>query len=121
MNIKLPLNWKILGAFGSAIVILLALGTYAFRSVGQSTDSVRSVIHTRDVLANIRLTSLSTERITSGVRGFALTGKETYFDEYQAALVAMWRHVAALRELTADNASQQRRLTAFEELTAKRA
>jgi PAS domain S-box-containing protein len=108
-------------AFGSAIAVLLVVGACSYRSIVASNESIRWVEHTRDVLKNIHLMRYSMERVSAGVRGFALTGKELYLDDYRAGLADVVQYQQATRDLTVDNQSQQARLVSLDRLIAERA
>ena len=105
-------------AFTTAVAIVLVIGTLSYRSVGTSAASNHWVQHTRDVLKNIEMANLSMETVASSVRGFVITGDETYLDDYRAGIVGVRQYQAALRDLTVDNPGQQRRVSMLEKLAA---
>jgi len=107
-------------AFGSAIAVLLVVGTLAYRSILVSNEGSGWVEHTHEVLENLEASQFAMETIAGSVRGFVLTGDETYLKRYQASLLSLTQHEAAVRSLTVDNAEQQRRMTDLETLTAER-
>ena len=107
-------------AFGTAIAILLGVGALSYRIIVVSSESDRWVEHTHEVLKTIDLTHLSMEFMASSVRGFVITGDESYFDNYRAEVSALEQHVADLRNLTADNPLQLRRGSLLEKLTDER-
>ena len=107
-------------AFGTAIAILLGVGALSYRIIVVSSESDRWVEHTHEVLKTIDLTHLSMEFMASSVRGFVITGDESYFDNYRAEVSALEQHVADLRNLTADNPLQLRRASLLEKLIDER-
>jgi signal transduction histidine kinase len=109
-------NRKMLLAFGSAFAILLMVGTIAYRSLIESNERDRWVRHTHEVLDQLQELRVAMETVSSSVRGFALTGKESYLAPYQSAVAGIEQHTASVRQLTADNPAQQRRLPALERL-----
>ncbi len=108
-------------AFGVAVVVLLGVGALSYRVILVSGESSRWLEHTRDVLKAIGSTNLSMEFVASSVRGFAVTGDESYFANYRTEVSALKRHVAELRDLTADNPRQQRSASILEKLADERA
>jgi len=60
------------------------------------------------------------ETIVASVRGFVLTGDETYLERYRASKLSVVLHEASVHRLTADNPEQQRIFSALETLTAER-
>jgi PAS domain S-box-containing protein len=107
-------------AFGSAVAVLLVVGAFSYRSIVASNESTRWVEHTRDVLKNIQLMRYSMETVASGIRGFALTGKESYLDHYRAGLAGVEQYGRIVRDLTVDNPTQQLRLLTLDKLVAER-
>ncbi len=107
-------------AFVIAFMVLLGVGALSYRVIIVSGESSRWLEHTRDVLKTINLTHLSMEFMASSVRGFAITGNESYFAIYRAEILALKRHVADLRALTADNPEQLRRVSRLEKLADER-
>ncbi len=120
MNVKSSTSWKVRLAFGAAVAILLALGAFSYRSVFVASESDRWVLHTELVLRSLEELRVEMVAIQSSIRGFVLTGKETYFEAYRAAMVRTARDAAAVRDLTADNPGQQLRLSALGDLIAAR-
>jgi signal transduction histidine kinase len=70
------------------------------------------------VLGDLGLLQASLSDVETGVRGYALTGQETFLDPYRRGLPIVAEKLRTLRTLTADNASQQRRLDTLEPLVA---
>src|SRR6202035_1671652 len=104
MNVRSSSSWKVRLAFGAAVAILLALGAFSYRSVFVASESDRWVLHTELVLRSLEELRVEMVGIQSSIRGFILTGKETYFEAYRAATLRTARNAAAGRDLTADNA-----------------
>jgi PAS domain S-box-containing protein len=107
-------------AFGSAFVILLIVGAFSYRSIVVSGESARWVEHTRDVLKNIQVMRYSMETVASGIRGFALTGKEIYLENFHAGMADVERYEQVVRDLTVDNPGQQQRLLSLDKVIAER-
>jgi CHASE3 domain sensor protein len=107
-------------AFGSAIAVLLAVGTLAYRSMIVSNENVRWVQHTHEVLENLQDLHFAMENIAGSVRGFILTGKESYLEHYRADILSVEKYATAVRNLTVDNPEQQRNILALEGLADER-
>jgi signal transduction histidine kinase len=120
MKMSFLSNWKLQIAFGSAFLLLAFVGSFCYRSIIQSNESARWVTHTRDVLKSIELLRYSMEAITSNIRGFLITGEDSYLATYRANLADVQKQRTEIRNLTADNPEQQRKLPALESLTAHR-
>jgi CHASE3 domain sensor protein len=69
-----------------------------------------------------RIDAVLTELVNAeiGQRGYVITGEESYLGPYNASITHVGETVKKLRDLTADNASRQRRLDSLDPLiTAK--
>ena len=113
-------SWKVQLAFGSAIVILLIVGAFSYRSMAVSAESDRWVRHTYEVLLKLQELRVAMEDVESGSRGFVLAGKESFLSTYRSSVLSAEQHQATLRTLTADNPEQQRRLAVLEGLAAQK-
>ncbi len=111
---------KVLLAYAVAIAILLAVGAFAYRSILESAASDRLVRQTQEVLENIEQVLVAVTEIEWSVRGFMLTGDDSYLEAYRASKLSAEQHVAAVRSQTEGNPEQQRWLPALEDLIAQR-
>ena len=85
-----------------ALVILL---------VGRQVLASRAwVAHTRDVIDAAERTLSDAQDAETGQRGYLLTGDTAYLEPYHRARHALATDTTRLRQLTRDNATQQRRL-----------
>jgi len=114
------LNWKLRLAFGSTVCALLAVGAISYHGLAVSSEDSRWVRHTHQVIENIQDLRVAWESIPSGSRGFVLTGEESYFDSYRAAVSKAEEEQGIVLWLTRDNPAQQRRLPILEALIAKK-
>jgi methyl-accepting chemotaxis protein len=109
---------KIALGFGLSVVILLVVGSVAYRSTDVLIENNASVAHTHLVLEDIaQLLSLMKDAET-GQRGFVITGDDAFLEPYQQALGPVPKTLANLRSLTSDNPRQQRRIDEAEPLLA---
>jgi CHASE3 domain sensor protein len=109
---------KIALGFGLSVLILLVVGSVAYRSTDVLIENNANVAHSHLVLEDLsQLLSLMKDAET-GQRGFVITGDEAYLEPYVAALAPVAKTVANLRALTSDNPRQQRRLDEAEPLVA---
>jgi CHASE3 domain sensor protein len=120
MNAKSLANKNVPLAFGTSFVILVMVATFSYRSMVASSESDRWVRHAHDVIENLQGFLLAALSIESSTSRFVLTGEAPSFDAYRASIVSVEQHEAILRNLTLDNAEQQRRLAVIEELTARK-
>ena len=113
-------NWKLPIAFGSAMTLLAFVGAFSHRSITESNERAKWVTHSRDVLKSIQLMRYSMEAISSNIRGFLITGNDSYLETYHANLEKLEQQKTDISNLTVDNSEQQRKLPALESLIAHR-
>src|ERR1700727_819276 len=90
-------------AFGSAVAILLVMGTLAYRSTLTSDESDRWVRHTHDVLENLQKLTSGMAEISSSIRRFVITGEDSDLEPYRVAKLNVERLQPVLRDMTLDN------------------
>jgi methyl-accepting chemotaxis protein len=109
---------KIAAGFALSFLLLLGIGIVAYGSINSLTATSHLVTHTHSVLEHIgEMISLLKDAET-GQRGYIITGDEKFLEPYRAALNGIPPVMKELRELSADNPNQQRRIDAAEPLIA---
>jgi signal transduction histidine kinase/CheY-like chemotaxis protein len=96
--------------FGVPIAMLIALSVVSYRTVTASNAGMAWLLHTHQVLEKSAGLLSATQDIETGYRGFALTGDSRSLVHYQDGLAQTITGLAAIKMLTADNQSQQRRI-----------
>jgi diguanylate cyclase (GGDEF)-like protein/PAS domain S-box-containing protein len=119
-GIKNIWRYKVEIAFCWAILILLVASALAYRSVLASIESERRVKHTHEVLNELDRVTSSAALISTASRGFALTGSDDYLRFYHPTVAEVREHLRTLRQLTIDNAEQQRSLPDLEALVTQK-
>ncbi len=117
---KWSVGTKIGVGYGVALLILLVIGSFAYRSTNGLINNAGWVTHTYQVLENLEGVLSLMKDAETGQRGYIITGDESYLEPYQAAVRSIDQRVKEVRELTADNTRQQRRLDILEPLIARR-
>jgi PAS domain S-box-containing protein len=120
MKTKSPMRGKLQLAFGSAVLALLVVGAVSYRSLVESRESDRWVRHTHEVLESLQDLLAAMHTVESNARGYLLTGDESFLDVYRAGIVRTEKDQTVVRNLTADNAEQQRRLDVLATLAAQK-
>lgn len=109
---------KIAAGFALSFVLLAGIGAIAYRSINVLSRTSHAVAQTHVILAHVAdVLSLLTVAET-GMRGYVITGDESFLERYQAAGTAITTTNQELRELTSDNPAQQKRLGQAEPLIA---
>jgi PAS domain S-box-containing protein len=106
--------------FVAAAVILLLVGLESYRDTIRVADAAATRKHSFEVQGLIADTAARLVDAETGQRGFLLTGDETYLEPYHAAIKNVDRLVGELRNFTADNPNQQRRILELEPLIGKK-
>ncbi len=107
---KLTVGLKIAGGFFLAIVIMVVIGVSSYTSLNTLVEASYWKDHTYEVLGDLeKLLSLLKDAET-GQRGFIITGEKRYLDPYNATLNQIFDDIKDIKELTADNDNQQRRI-----------
>ena len=96
-------------------LLLLLTATLVVEILGLTT-SFGWVDHTDQVIADARQLMRSMTEMESELRGFYLTGNQSFLDAYQTAKEGVPEQLAVLDRLTSDNPSQQRRLRELRDL-----
>ncbi|HEY5374272.1 MAG TPA: CHASE3 domain-containing protein [Polyangiaceae bacterium] len=114
------INWtfgrKLALGFAIAVLTLVVVGVSGYRSTEHLIENDRWVSHTHEVRTKLAdLLSLLKDAET-GQRGFLITGDESFLDPYTRALPDIAKVASEVRTLTADNETQQRRLSALQPL-----
>jgi two-component system, NarL family, sensor histidine kinase EvgS len=113
-------NRLVLGGFAIATAILIFVGWQSYRSTGLLVEAAHWRDHTYEVLNSLDETVGQLSDAETGQRGYLLTGDETYLEPYRSAIKTVDQTVARLKNLTSDNANQQKRIQALAPLIEKK-
>ncbi len=111
---------KITLGFVTAFALMFALPLIVYDNKSRLLDSSHSIAHTHEVIAQLQAVQLSLMQAESGERAYLITAREEYLPGYEAAAFDTKQHLARVRELTADNVVQQKRLEILKPLIASR-
>jgi methyl-accepting chemotaxis protein len=120
MKMNMRIGTRILVGYGVALLLVGVVGIIAYRSISELTESAAWVAHSHRVKEVLAETLSAVKDAETGQRGFVLTGAERYLEPYNDALKTIDSHIQELRELTADNPNQQRRIAAMQTLVAQK-
>jgi methyl-accepting chemotaxis protein len=107
---------KIAAGFALSFVLLAAIGIVAYRSITTLTSTSYSVQHTHLVLEHIATVLSEMKDAETGQRGFIITADSSFLDPYRSGSAEVGKTLTELRELTADNPTQQRHIATAEQL-----
>jgi PAS domain S-box-containing protein len=107
------LRLKLSAALGVALVILL-VGVASMYALRESTKAAEAVQHTELVRVQLERALTTIVNAEAGQRGYLLTQDTNYLAPYASARIDMEHEISALRELAADNPTQQHRIDSLE-------
>lgn len=99
-----------LAAGSAAAVLMLVVALVSYWGFTQFQDAARWLTHTAQVRAAVQGVETDVSQAEAVGRAYLLTGRPRYAENYRGAIGAARLQLAAVRQLTADNAEQQRRL-----------
>src|SRR6476659_3624104 len=108
---KLSPEQKLAAGFGLGLALLLIITALAYFSTSELLDNNRRVSHTYQVLGQLQITLSLVQDAETGQRGYLITGDRQYLEPYNAALPQIDARLRQIGTLTADNPSQQQRLS----------
>ena len=117
---KWAIKEKIGAGYGLALLILIVIGVASYRSTTRLVETAGWLTHSREVLEKLETVRAQMTDVESGARGYIITGEERHLEPYRTAVGLIDRELNELRQLTADNPGQQRRLNTLESLIAGR-
>ncbi len=111
---------KITVGFLLAFAIFVVVGVVQHRIMLKLVETSHRVATSEEVLEELEATFSTVNNAETGARRYVITGKESYLEPYDAAISNTNEHIQHLREMTADNPHQQRRLDTLGHLIANR-
>lgn len=109
---------KIAAGFALAFLLLLGIGFVAYHSISTLTGDSHSVTLSHQVLESIADVLNLMNDAETGQRGYIITADDSYLEPYNHALDAIPKDLKQLRDLTAGDPNQQKRLDEAEPLIA---
>ena len=109
---------KLAVGFSVSLVLLVAIGTVAYRALDVLTKTSYWVAHTHAVIEHVDSVLSLLKDAETGQRGFVITGDEVFLEPYNSGVGEIGKVIKDLRELTIDNPNQQKRLDDAEPLVA---
>ena len=104
---QLTISNKLKLGFGAILAIILALILAASQGFNQVNSAVQQNIHSYHVLQDSDAALLALVNMETGMRGFALTGKDEFVDPLNQGKRQFAEQLQELTQLTRDNPEQQ--------------
>ncbi len=93
--------------FAAAIVTVLLIAFFGYRSLDSEAQNAGLTTHTMEVLQRVDGLFSSLKDAETGQRGFLLTSREDYLEPYNVARANIPGQLQELRRLTTNSARQQ--------------
>jgi CheY-like chemotaxis protein/CHASE3 domain sensor protein len=106
--------------FAAAIVTVLLIAFFGYRSLDNEADSAALTTHTLDVMQRVDGLLSSLKDAETGQRGYLLTARESYLEPYNNARADIPGEFQQLRRLTANNPRQQELLGQIEQFSGQK-
>ena len=105
-------SFGVLIALGFAVsfVMLVVVATVGYFSIAGIWNNAHKMGQTYEVIDQISELTSAVQLAETGQRGYLLTGNDTYLEPYTMAEASIGNVIRQLRDLTADNPVQTRRL-----------
>ncbi len=103
-----------------AVLVLLASGWFSYQNIGRISRNEALVVHTHEVLDEIRDILATLANAESQQRSYLITGEARYLDPYRAAADMARSRLGHLQQLTRDNPRQQERIVQLQPTVAAR-
>ena len=103
-------------AFIFALLLLLTLGFFAYRSASALKEALKLEKHTQEVFTQLDSVLFLATNAETGGRGFVITGNDAYLEPLMMADQQINQSLLTLRELVADNAKQSVEIPKLESL-----
>jgi PAS domain S-box-containing protein len=112
--IDAPLRHRVTVGFIVAVLLTLFIGFSSWQGAKRAEQDAYWVSHTHEVMETIQRATRHVIEAETSARAFSLTGQERLLANYTTARKSVYADECKLRQLTADNLSQQRRLDVLE-------
>lgn len=114
---KIPVENKIVAGFVVTALALGIMGGLSYRVMEDFVATQQWVTHSQEVIAQLQAMLATVVETDTDQRGYLLTGDQAYLRDRAAAAQRVTAQLEQLKELTADNPTQQRALNRFDTLT----
>ena len=117
---NLSISSRIVLGFSISLVALLTIGAVVYRNLASLEQDVQSVEHTYTVLQQNQELGMRVFEMQNIARGYVLSGEPTAPQRFEASVEDLREAFRLIRQLTRDNAEQQRRLDTLEPMLEDR-
>ncbi|MBD2562842.1 MULTISPECIES: response regulator [Nostoc] len=109
---------RVAGGFGLASAILVLIGVISYQNTRILIDTSNQIQKTQEKINKLEELLSEMKDAETGQRGYILTGQASYLEPYQAVVANIDQKIAELKDLIADQPSQQKQFATLESLIA---
>ncbi len=116
----MKIGTRILAGYCIVLLVFGVVGTIAYQSMNAlvaSADAVTRSHQVKEATYAVRVNVLNAE---TGQRGYLITGADRYLAPYRTAIRDLDGNLARLRQLTAEDPAQQRRIDRLQQLIGEK-
>lgn len=117
---KMTFRSKTITGFTMALAILVSVCVLSYRGMTRTGQDRDWVTHTNVVLERLDVVLADATEAESAQRGYIITGDEAYLESFRNAVESARQEERRIRQLTSDNAVQQRAMDGVERLLAEK-
>ncbi|MDI1442951.1 CHASE3 domain-containing protein [Polyangium sp. 6x1] len=111
---------QIAAGFLLPLLILIALGTFSYRSTQRLLATSESVTHAHEELTGLSSFLASLDETETGKRGYVITGREDFLQPYHTGKRGVTAELRQLEELFGADADQKERIVQLRPLVEER-
>jgi CheY-like chemotaxis protein/CHASE3 domain sensor protein len=113
---KFTLDNKILGGLGACTIVLIIVGIISYRNSEKYRETNEWVDHTHKVLYALEQILVTEIDAETSMRGYVITGTSSFLKPYNRAIDNIYFNIDIAKDLTVDNAVQQKRVAMIQGL-----
>jgi signal transduction histidine kinase len=103
-------KWQRFFAIYGGAVVVVVVGAVTYGALQRAREARQMVAQTHLVIETLAATLSALQDAETGQRGYLITGADSYLGPYRHALATLGADTTALRQLTRDDARQQKHL-----------
>ncbi|MDE2584511.1 MAG: EAL domain-containing protein [Betaproteobacteria bacterium] len=107
-------------AFAAAVLVVLGLATATWKLARDANEATQWVAHSHEVLSNLAQARAGTVHIELATQNYRILGEPSFLTERDEAIASREAVLGRIRQLTADNPSQQERWQALRQVLDQR-
>ncbi|PTY02322.1 chemotaxis protein [Verrucomicrobia bacterium LW23] len=115
MPFKWTISIKLVAAFTTLLLAIVSVAACIFYSVQRFEAAARITTHTHMVIGQLEELGKHVANAQNSVRGFVITGNESFFEPYNRSIDSAGEVMAGLENLIRDNEDQRKRMDALKQ------